>query len=49
VVRLQRMGFIGSDHFPISCQPELANEQESRAMVPGDRAMLRRKIRRARS
>ena len=47
------MGFIGSDHFPIlvelSYEPELADEQEARAMVPGDRAMVRRKLRRARA
>ena len=52
VVRLERMGFIGSDHFPIlvelSYEPALAEEQEARAMVRGDRAMVRRKIRRAR-
>ena len=51
VVRLERMGFIGSDHYPIlvelSYEPELADEQEARAMVRGDRAMVRRKIRRA--
>ena len=53
LVRLERMGFIGSDHFPIlvelSYEPELADEQEARAMAPGDRAMVRRKIRRARA
>ena len=53
VARLERMGFIGSDHFPIlvelSYEPQLADEQEARVMVPGDRAMVRRKIRRARS
>ena len=51
VVRLERMGFIGSDHFPIlvelSYEPEAADEQETRAMVRGDRARVRRKIRRA--
>ena len=53
LLRLERMGFIGSDHFPIlvelSYEPELADEQHPRAMVPGDRAMVRRKVRRARS
>jgi endonuclease/exonuclease/phosphatase (EEP) superfamily protein YafD len=53
LVRLERMGFIGSDHFPIlvelSYEPALAEEQEARVMVPGDRAMVRRKIRRARA
>jgi endonuclease/exonuclease/phosphatase (EEP) superfamily protein YafD len=53
VVRLERMGFIGSDHFPIlvelSYEPEAADEQEARAMIRGDRAMVRRKIRRARA
>jgi endonuclease/exonuclease/phosphatase (EEP) superfamily protein YafD len=53
VVRLERMGFIGSDHFPIlvelSHEPELADEQEARLMIRGDRATVRRKIRRARS
>ena len=52
LVRLERMGFIGSDHFPIlvelSYEPAGAEEQEARVMVPGDRAMVRRKIRRAR-
>ncbi len=51
LVRLERMGFIGSDHFPImvdlSYEPEIADEQEARVMEPGDRAMVRRKIRRA--
>ena len=52
LVRLERMGFIGSDHFPIlvelSYEPERADAQEARVVVPGDRAMVRRKIRRAR-
>jgi endonuclease/exonuclease/phosphatase (EEP) superfamily protein YafD len=52
VVRLERMGFIGSDHFPIlvelSYEPELADRQQARVMVRGDRAMVRRKIRCAR-
>jgi endonuclease/exonuclease/phosphatase (EEP) superfamily protein YafD len=52
LVRLERMGFIGSDHFPIlvelSCEPARAEEQEARVMAPGDRAMVRRKIRRVR-
>ncbi|HEX6267723.1 MAG TPA: endonuclease/exonuclease/phosphatase family protein [Burkholderiales bacterium] len=53
VVGLERMGFIGSDHFPIlvelSYEPGLADEQEARVMAPDDRAMVRRKIRRARA
>lgn len=53
VVRLERMGFIGSDHFPIlvelSYEPARADEQQARVMASGDRAMVRRKIRRART
>jgi hypothetical protein len=53
LVRLERMGFIGSDHFPIlvelSYEPGLAEEQEARDLIRGDRAMARRKIRRARA
>jgi endonuclease/exonuclease/phosphatase (EEP) superfamily protein YafD len=53
VVCPERMGFIGSDHFPIlvelSYEPEAADEREARAMAPGDPAMVRRKIRRARA
>jgi endonuclease/exonuclease/phosphatase (EEP) superfamily protein YafD len=51
--RLKRMGFIGSDHFPmlieLSYEPEGAEDQEARPMIDGDRAMVRRKIRRARA
>jgi hypothetical protein len=45
-VRLRRMGFIGSDHFPmldeLSYEPEGAAEQEARKMRRGDRRMMRR-------
>ncbi len=50
LVRLERMGYIGSDHFPmlveLSYEPEGAEAQEARAVAPGDLAMMRRKIRR---
>jgi endonuclease/exonuclease/phosphatase (EEP) superfamily protein YafD len=47
--RLERLGDIGSDHFPIfaelSFEPEGAEEHEARAPMPGDRAAARRMIR----
>ena len=47
--RIERQGFIGSDHFPIlvevSFEPEGADEHEARAPMPGDRAEARRMIR----
>ena len=50
LVRLERLGYTGSDHFPIlvdlSYEPEGAEEQEARAVMDGDLAMMRRKIRR---
>ena len=50
--RLERLDPIGSDHFPmlveLSCEPEGADEQEARSLMPGDRAAARRKIREAR-
>ena len=50
LVRLERMGSIGSDHFPmlvdLSYEPEGADAQEARAIAPGDLPMMRRKIRR---
>ena len=43
-MRLERMGFIGSDHFPIlvelSYEPGLVEEQEARDLIRGDRAMV---------
>jgi endonuclease/exonuclease/phosphatase (EEP) superfamily protein YafD len=51
--RLERLGFIGSDHFPIlaelSFEPEGADEHEARAPMPGDRATARRMIREGRA
>ena len=51
--RLERLGFIGSDHFPIlaelSFEPESADEHEARAPMPGDRATARRMIREGRA
>jgi hypothetical protein len=48
-VRLARMSFIGSDHFPmlveLSYEPEGAAAQEARKMLSGDRMELRRMIR----
>lgn len=50
--RIERQGFIGSDHFPIlvelSFEPEGADEHEARAPMPGDRAEARRLIREGR-
>jgi endonuclease/exonuclease/phosphatase (EEP) superfamily protein YafD len=50
--RLERLGSIGSDHFPIlaelSFEPEGADEHEARAPMPGDRAAARRMIREGR-
>ena len=50
--RIERLGFIGSDHFPIlvelSFEPEGAEEQEARTRMPGDRAEARRLIREGR-
>jgi endonuclease/exonuclease/phosphatase (EEP) superfamily protein YafD len=47
--RLERLGDIGSDHFPIlaelSFEPEGVEEQEARTTMPGDRAAARRMIR----
>jgi endonuclease/exonuclease/phosphatase (EEP) superfamily protein YafD len=51
--RLERLGFIGSDHFPIlaelSFEPESAHEHEARAPMPDDRAAARRMIREGRA
>jgi endonuclease/exonuclease/phosphatase (EEP) superfamily protein YafD len=51
--RIERQGFIGSDHFPIlvelSFEPEGADEHEARAPMPRDRAEARRMIRQAKA
>ena len=50
--RMERLGYIGSDHFPIlvelSFESEGADEHEARAPMPGDRVEARRLIREGR-